>query len=73
MLVVTTGSMVLLWIAEQITKFGVGNGVSVIIMVGLGKFPQAIGEMLGNADGTALAKFLASSPCSWLSSMPWSA
>ena len=33
MLIVTTGSMVLLWIAEQITKFGVGNGVSVVIMI----------------------------------------
>ena len=58
-LVVTTGSMALLWIAEQITKFGVGNGVSVIIMVSvLASFPQAIGEMLADSDGTALAKFL---------------
>lgn len=35
MLVITTGSMVLLWLAEQITKFGIGNGVSVIIMIGI--------------------------------------
>ena len=34
-LVITTGSMVLLWLAEQITKFGIGNGVSIIIMIGI--------------------------------------
>ena len=34
-LMITTGSMVLLWIAEQITKFGIGNGVSIIIMIGI--------------------------------------
>jgi preprotein translocase subunit SecY len=34
-LVITTGSMVILWIAEQITKFGIGNGVSVVIMVSI--------------------------------------
>jgi preprotein translocase subunit SecY len=34
-LVITTGSMLILWLAEQITKFGIGNGVSVIIMIGI--------------------------------------
>ncbi len=34
-LVITTGSMVLLWLSEQITKFGIGNGVSLIIMIGI--------------------------------------
>ena len=34
-LAITTGSMLILWIAEQITKFGVGNGVSLIIMFGI--------------------------------------
>ncbi|HEX3133692.1 MAG TPA: preprotein translocase subunit SecY [Planctomycetota bacterium] len=34
-LVITTGSMVILWIAEQITKFGIGNGVSVVIMISI--------------------------------------
>jgi preprotein translocase subunit SecY len=45
-LVITTGSMVLLWLAEQITKFGIGNGVSVIIMVGiLSSIPAAMSGM----------------------------
>ncbi len=34
-LVITTGSMLILWIAEQITKFGIGNGVSIVIMIGI--------------------------------------
>jgi len=54
-LVITTGSMVLLWLAEQITKFGIGNGVSVIIMIGiLASIPSA---MAGN-DEQNLQHFL---------------
>ena len=34
-MVITTGSMMILWISEQITRFGVGNGVSIIIMIGI--------------------------------------
>lgn len=42
MLVITTGCMLILWISEQITKFGIGNGVSVVIMIGiLSVLPQA--------------------------------
>ncbi len=51
MLVVTTGSMVLLWLADQITKHGVGNGVSVIIMIGiLSGFPSGIAEMVSGGE-----------------------
>lgn len=49
MIVVTTGSMVLLWIAEQITKHGIGNGVSVVIMISiLSSMPPAIMDMASN-------------------------
>lgn len=49
-LVVTTGSMILLWLAECITKFGVGNGVSVVIMIGiLASFPVAIQQTAQSA------------------------
>ena len=45
-LVITTGSMLILWIAEQITKFGIGNGVSLIIMFGiLAYLPTAFGGL----------------------------
>jgi preprotein translocase subunit SecY len=60
MLVITCGSMVLLWIAEQITKFGIGNGVSVIIMIGIvSRFPIGLGELWGKTtEGGGLEKFL---------------
>ncbi len=54
MLVITTGSMVILWLAEQITKHGIGNGVSIIIAIGiLAYFPNAF-----TGVGTDLPKFL---------------
>ncbi len=34
-LVVTAGSMLIMWIGELITEFGVGNGVSLIIFAGI--------------------------------------
>ena len=48
MLVIVTGCMVILWIAEQITRHGIGNGVSVVIMIGILAFmPNA---MSGTGD-----------------------
>ena len=53
-LVITTGSMLTLWIAEQITKFGIGNGVSLIIMFGiLAYLPSAF-----TGFGADLGKYL---------------
>jgi len=58
-LVVTTGSMVLLWIAEQVTKFGVGNGVSVVIMISiLAGFPSAIDSIMNNTETDTLLSTL---------------
>ncbi|HEY8965096.1 MAG TPA: preprotein translocase subunit SecY, partial [Candidatus Methylacidiphilales bacterium] len=39
----TTGTMILMWLGEQITEKGIGNGVSLIITVGiLARFPAAL-------------------------------
>ena len=47
MLTVTTGTMFLMWIGEQITKRGVGNGISLLIYAGIvARLPQAIWELL---------------------------
>jgi preprotein translocase subunit SecY len=44
MLVIVTGCMLILWISEQITRYGIGNGVSVVIMIGILAFiPSALG------------------------------
>jgi len=41
----TAGTMFLMWIGEQITEKGIGNGISLIIFIGIiARFPQAIIE-----------------------------
>src|SRR5712671_4106942 len=43
-LTVTAGSMFVMWIGEQITERGIGNGISLIIMSGIiARIPSAIG------------------------------
>jgi len=45
--VITAGSMLLMWIGELITEFGVGNGVSLIIFAGIvAGLPSAIDQVL---------------------------
>src|SRR6185503_11306586 len=34
-LTLTTGTLIVMWIGEQITEYGVGNGTSLIIMAGI--------------------------------------
>ncbi len=51
------GTLFLMWIGEQITSRGIGNGVSLIIMAGIvARLPQGIGQLLegartGSIDG----------------------
>jgi preprotein translocase subunit SecY len=41
-IVLTTGTMLLMWLGEQITERGIGNGVSLVITIGiLARLPQA--------------------------------
>lgn len=43
----TTGTMLLMWIGEQITERGIGNGISLIICLGiLSQIPTAMGLIL---------------------------
>ncbi|MEZ5653459.1 MAG: preprotein translocase subunit SecY [Burkholderiaceae bacterium] len=47
-----TGTMFLMWLGEQITERGLGNGISIIIFAGIvAGLPQAIGGM-GDLVGT---------------------
>ena len=40
---ITTGTMLLLWLGEKITEHGIGNGISLVIMVGiLAAFPNVV-------------------------------
>ena len=62
MLSLTGGTMFLLWLGEQITARGVGNGISLIIYIGIiSSIPQVIVDGLANiGDTAALARSIAS-------------
>ena len=41
----TTGSLILMWLGEQITQRGIGNGISLLITVGiLADLPKALAD-----------------------------
>lgn len=41
-MILTTGTMLLMWLGEQITERGIGNGISLVITIGiLARLPQA--------------------------------
>jgi preprotein translocase subunit SecY len=58
--IVTAGSMVLLWIAERISEFGIGNGTSLIIFAGIvASLPQSISQLLFSFDASQIPVYLA--------------
>jgi preprotein translocase subunit SecY len=47
MVTLTTGTIFLMWLGEQITERGIGNGISLIIFAGIAAgFPRAVGGTL---------------------------
>ncbi len=47
MMTITTGTVFLMWVGEQITEKGIGNGISLIITVGiLSSLPSTIGSII---------------------------
>ena len=45
-IVIVGGSMLLMWIGELMTEFGIGNGLSMLIFAGIvARIPQAIGQL----------------------------
>jgi len=57
-LVMTTGTAFLMWLGEQIDEYGIGNGISLLIMAGiLASMPQALKEIVSaviNSGGLQL-------------------
>jgi preprotein translocase subunit SecY len=50
------GTMFLMWLGEQITARGIGNGISLIIFVGIvAEIPAAIGQFLAQGRSGALS------------------
>src|SRR3954469_3478257 len=53
------GTMFLMWIGEQITSRGIGNGVSLVIMAGIiARLPQAVGQLLEGSRTGSIGGFL---------------
>ena len=54
----TGGTMFLMWLGEQVTARGVGNGISLIIFAGIvAVLPSAIGRLLGLAQEGQISAF----------------
>ena len=57
---VSGGSLLLTWIGELVTEFGIGNGVSLIIFAGIvASVPSAISHALFTATAQNIPAFLA--------------
>jgi preprotein translocase subunit SecY len=45
----TSGTVFLMWLGEQIDKYGIGNGISLIITAGIvARMPTAVGRLIAN-------------------------
>lgn len=59
-IVVTAGSVFLMWLGELISEFGIGNGVSLIIFSGIvARLPRDISQLLFTFDVTQIPLYLA--------------
>lgn len=62
-IILAAGSMFILWLGERITDKGIGNGVSIIIMIGIiARLPESLGQeflqSLSGSENGGLVKFL---------------
>ena len=59
-IIVTAGSVLLMWMGELITEFGIGNGVSLMIFAGIvAALPGAISQVLFSYDPSMLLSYVA--------------
>ncbi|MFZ2555341.1 MAG: preprotein translocase subunit SecY [Minisyncoccia bacterium] len=59
-LVVAAGSILLMWIGELITEFGVGNGVSLIIFAGIvASIPSTLAQVVFSFDVAQIPTYIA--------------
>ena len=55
MVTVTTGTMITVWMGEQITARGIGNGISMLIFAGIvARLPQAVWELIKRVSNNEL-------------------
>ncbi|HEY4489768.1 MAG TPA: preprotein translocase subunit SecY [Candidatus Paceibacterota bacterium] len=59
-IIITAGSLLLMWIGELITEFGIGNGVSLIIFAGIvASLPSQITQLVYTFDISQIPLYLA--------------
>ncbi len=59
-IVIVSGSMLLMWIGELMTEFGIGNGLSMIIFAGIvSRIPAAVGQLRVIYDPSQLPTYVA--------------
>ena len=55
----TAGCILLMWVGEQITEHGVGNGISILIMAGIiARVPEASIELIERTKGAMFLPFV---------------
>ena len=59
-LIVTAGSVFLMWLGELVSIYGIGNGVSIIIFAGIvASIPTQIGQLIFTFDPTRIPVYIA--------------
>ena len=59
LIIVVAGSMLLMWIGELVSEFGIGNGVSLIIFAGIvSQLPSTISQMIFTFDVSQIPLYL---------------
>jgi preprotein translocase subunit SecY len=58
-IIVTAGSVLLMWLGELMTEFGIGNGVSLLIFAGIvARIPQAISQFTLTFDPSQIPLYV---------------
>lgn len=59
-IVIIAGSVLLMWLGELISEYGIGNGVSLLIFAGIvARLPAEVGQLWANFDPQSLPWYLA--------------
>jgi len=59
-IIITAGSLLVMWLGELMTEFGIGNGTSLLIFAGIvARLPQAVSQSLFSFDASQIPMYLA--------------
>lgn len=59
-IIITAGSVLIMWVGELISEFGIGNGVSILIFAGIiAALPSAVSQLLFTFEPSQIPMYLA--------------